>query len=615
MHQRTITELYRSLALAASTSIGIEATLLQCVSRICTLIGWPVGHLYLPTADAERLVSSSIWYLADPARFGEFKEGSERIAHEPGLGLVGSVYRSGQPIWVSDLRSYKGFRRSEYLEGSGLRSAVAFPIRLGERVEGIVELFSDHMQPVDLSLLATLEELAGMLARVLDRKRSERLGHEPTGSDALTYLPGRSLFTQRLAEAIATAGRSDQLAAVLFIDLDRFSLINETLGHDIGDRVLRQAAERILACAGKYEQLGRLGGDAFTAVLLDPSDRLEVAAWAEKIRQAFEVPFRVGEHELYVTTSVGISMFPDDGSEASVLVSHARAAVQDAKQERNCARFFLPHMQVATSDRLILEHHLRKAIDRREFLIHYQPQVSLRTGALSGCEALIRWQHPELGLVSPAKFIPLAEETGLIAPLTEWLTRAVCDQQRAWRAAGLPPVRVSINVSAQHFRRGGLRRLMADGIAGGWLDPQLLELEITEGTLMLDVESTVSQMNDLRALGLCFAVDDFGTGYSSLSYLKRIPLSVLKIDQSFVRDLDSDPDDRAIVQAIIALAHQLNLQVVAEGVETDSEREFLARQGCELAQGYLFGRPAPADSFADLLRHAGTLEGQVSKIG
>ncbi len=595
-------ELYRSVALSACEAISPEASVLKCLARICHLMDWQVGHVYLPSESQETLASGPLWYLSDPIRFGPYKAYTETLVIKPGTGLVGTAFATGQARWISDASEAPGFLRAEQALEVGLRSAFAFPIRAGCETLGVMEFFSTRATEVDPVLFRTMEEVAKLLGEVIKRKRAEYdVLKQACSSDPLTHLPNRALFSRRLHEAIERSGRDGEPGAVLFLDLDRFKVINETLGHEAGDRLLRAVAERLLPFGSQYDHLARLGGDEFTILLpgLEGPEASELAAYS--ILETFERPFNLDGHALYLSVSIGGSLFPTDGDDAATLMKHASIALDQAKKHQSKVKFYEPSMHAGTSERLILEHHLRRALDSDELVLHYQPQIDLQNGEIVGAEVLVRWQHPDMGLISPGKFIPLAEETGLIMPMTEQILRTACERGRAWQDEGLPPIRLAVNLSGNHFKRTGLESAILATLAETGFPASLLELELTEGIMMENVEATIVTLARLNTHGIQFAVDDFGTGYSSLSYLKRFPLSFLKIDQSFVRDIASDPEDRAIVSAIIALAHRLHLRVIAEGVETEEQLRFLQGQGCDYAQGYYFSRPLAESIFRDML--------------
>jgi len=445
--------------------------------------------------------------------------------------------------------------------------------------------------------------MIGAMMDISERKRAEEQLARLAQFDALTGLPNRNLFRDRLGQAIARAHREGWVTAVAFVDLDRFKEINDTLGHGAGDAVLREVGERLRACLREGDTVARLGGDEFTVVLEDVGSLEEAAAVARKMLAAFEAPVALEGKDLFVSGSIGLAAYPEHGSGAEALLQHADTAMYHAKGEgRNALKVYAPTMGAEATERRSVEDGLRLALAREEFVLHYQPIVELAGGTITGVEALLRWQHPEWGLVAPGRFIQVAEQSGLIVPIGSWVLRRACQQAAAWRDAGLPPLGVSVNLSARQFRKAGLAEEVAVALEEAGLDPACLKLEITESLLMDNPEASSALLERLKAMGIRLALDDFGTGYSSLSYLKHFPLDVLKIDQSFVRDLATDPEDAIIVRAMIGLAHSLQLTLTAEGVETAEQLVFLRAHGCERAQGYFFSRPVPAAEIGDLLR-------------
>ncbi|HEY5093866.1 MAG TPA: EAL domain-containing protein [Candidatus Eremiobacteraceae bacterium] len=445
-------------------------------------------------------------------------------------------------------------------------------------------------------------KLFGTLLDITERKHAEeRLAHL-AHHDALTDLPNRVMLDDRLAQSIAHAGRNGRVTAVLFLDLDRFKDINDTLGHSTGDRLLKRVSERLSQCLRTGDTVARSGGDEFIIVLADVAHVDDVTVVAKRIVDSFTTPFSVDGRELYASASMGISVFPFDGRDVDSLIRFADAAMYKAKDAgRNHFQFFTADMNAKALARLTLEGDLRRAIDRGQLVLHYQPVLSLASGSIVGAEALLRWNHPEHGLVMPADFIPLAEETGLIVPIGEWVLNCACAQARAWDANGHDPLRMMVNISARQFQERNLGEVIDRALAASGLPANRLELEITESVVMRDTEETIRSLKSLKAKGLRLSVDDFGTGYSSLGYLKLFPVDTLKIDRSFVRDISVDAFDEAIAAAIVGLARSLRLHVIAEGVETQTQLAFLRRVGCDEMQGYLFSKAVPASEFEALL--------------
>ena len=443
--------------------------------------------------------------------------------------------------------------------------------------------------------------MVGTVHDITERREAEQRLAYLAHHDALTNLPNRTLLTDRLTQAVAHARRLDQLVAVMFIDLDRFKNINDTLGHGVGDQLLEAVAKRVADSTREGDTVSRPGGDEFIAVLTDIRHVDDVAKVAQKIVRAIAQPYQVDGRELFATASIGISMFPFDGGDVDSLIKNADRAMYQAKETgRNNFQFYTADMHASALERLALENDLRKALDRGEFVLFYQPLLDIATTAIIGSEALVRWRHPTLGLLPPDDFISLAEETGLIVPIGEWVVRTACAQTKAWINAGYP-LRSTVNISARQFQQQDLLRVVEQALAESGLDPGLLELEITESVVMKDAEATIGILRGLKDAGVRLSVDDFGTGYSSLGYLKRFPIDTLKIDRSFVRDILVDKFDEAIARAVITLAHSLNLRVIAEGVETEAQLAFLRRLGCDEMQGNYASPALPPHVFARFL--------------
>ena len=429
-----------------------------------------------------------------------------------------------------------------------------------------------------------------------------RIAHSAEHDD-LTGLPNRMLLNDRLGQAISTAKRNVKQVAVIFLDLDGFKHVNDSLGHAVGDRLLQSVAKRLVQCVRPSDTVSRQGGDEFVVMLSDVEHNSEDATHAAaRMLKAVAEPHAVGQHELHVTTSIGVSVYPDDGQDAGTLIKNADTAMYQAKDHgRQSYQFFTPAMNVRAVERQSIEESLRRALERKEFALHYQPTIDLKTGAITGAEALLRWTHPALGSVPPGQFIPIAEASGLILPISAWVQREACQQARAWVDSGLPTMTMAVNVSAMEFQNENFLDNLFAILGETGLDPSSLELELTEGVLMKQAASAAAILQSARDRGIQVAIDDFGTGYSSLSYLRKFPVDALKIDQSFVREIGAG-EDTTIVTAVIGMARGLKLRVVAEGVETQAEMAFLQAHHCDEAQGYYFSRPVPPEQFARLLR-------------
>ncbi|MBH0164181.1 EAL domain-containing protein [Fictibacillus sp. 7GRE50] len=465
--------------------------------------------------------------------------------------------------------------------------------------------------PIELSLAAWQEDdqvyFSSIIRDITERKRNEKKINQMVYRDPLTGLPNRLLLNDRLSQALELADENKQTIGIMFIDLDRFKYINDTLGHAVGDQLLIEIAKRIQACVGKNDTVCRQGGDEFI-VLIPNTTADEVSKIAQQIVDLFSSSVMVNEQELFVTPSIGIAMYPGDGRDIETLIKNADTAMYRVKEQgKNNFQFYTPEMNEAVTKKMKLEIGLRKALERDEFKIVYQPQIDVETGGIIGVEALLRWHHPEWGTISPAEFIPIAEETGLILQIGEWVLHGACRQNKAWQNAGYAPLRMAVNISSRQFQQSDLVERVSRILNETELAPQYLELELTE-SIIQDSKYAVAKMQQLKEMGIHLSIDDFGTGYSSLSYLKTFPIHTLKIDQSFTRNIYADPKDASLVETIIAMAHNLDLRVIAEGVETEEQLQFLQQKQCNEAQGYYFSRPISAEELAVILQERSVSE-------
>ena len=578
------------------------------VSKTMRIIGeafdCACGAYWSEDKDEQVMACTDIWSVPS-AEIMEFAESNRQFRHPlhlPG-GLFMRVWSSGEPVWIDDMTQGTGLRRAPLVAKAGLHGAFAFPIRSGKDTLGVMEFFSRASRPPDEALLQSTRVLGNQIGLFMARKEAEERIRHLAHYDELTGLANRNMFGERLNHALAQAQRNHKPLTVLFIDLDRFKNVNDTLGHEAGDLALKEVSKRLLGCVRASDTVGRLGGDEFVALLEEiPPQPAHVTVVAERILAAIARPYMFDAQEFHLSASIGISTYPADSENAQSLLKNADIAMYRAKEQgKNNYQYYSAQMNVHSRERLALETDLRHALEHKEFVLHYQPKIDIVSGQITGMEALLRWQHPTKGLIPPMQFIPLAEETGLIVPIGEWVLRTACAQNKACQELGLPPLRIAVNLSARQFVHENLLQEVSRVLGETALDPAALELEITESMMMQDPVHAVKLLTELKALGVYLSIDDFGTGYSSLGYLKRFPIDSLKIDRSFVQDLPRDADDAAITQAILAMAHSLKIRVIAEGVETVEQLRFLRDHGCDEMQGYYFSKPVPAHEFVQLM--------------
>lgn len=520
------------------------------------------------------------------------------------LVLAVRALQEKTPVVCNDIDSDPQFAhwRIDALQ-RGYRSMGVFPLMGDSQPVGLFVLYAPELNFFDVEEIKLLTELTANISYALEYIKKEEKLNYLAYHDVLTGLPGRTLFHDRLVQAVTNAHRHGDKLGVLFIDLDHFKNINDSLGHYVGDMLLKQVAALFTACMREDDTVARLGGDEFVVILASMASEDEAWMVSQKILKLMTEPFTIEAHELFVTCSIGIALYPKDGDDAKTLLQSADGALYLAKNKgRNNAQFCTAEMNAKALERLTLESELRQAINRQEFLLHYQPRVDMVSGEITGMEALVRWQHPVQGLLYPTKFIPVAEESGLIVPLGEWVLRTACEQNKAWQLAGLKPVSIAVNLSARQFKQQDLVELVSSILQETELDPSYLELELTESMVMQNVEAAIATLNQFKVIGVKLSIDDFGIGYSSLNYLKHFPIGFLKIDQSFVRDITTNRDDAIIAKIIISMAHDLGLRVIAEGVETEEQKSFLCSHRCDEMQGYFFSMPLPAEEFEILLK-------------
>jgi diguanylate cyclase (GGDEF)-like protein len=556
-------------------------------------------------------------FSTDARQIGEDK------ASNPGFRRARDGYPASNLTYRERFDSWEG----ELAERHILATYVPVHMYEAAPVEAVLEVYSDvtglvaRMERSQWTILAAV--LGGMAAvyfamqlmlaryhRLLRDKERERAAQEErirhqAYHDSLTGLPNRASFAEHLDEAMRRAKRAGWPLALLFLDLDNFKRVNDSLGHDAGDRLLRVAAERIRRAVREADMLFRMGGDEFTVLLEDVRGPEEAAMVSSRVLEAMAEPLQLQHHEISVTASIGIALYPRDDVVAERLLKSADTAMYRAKElGRNRYAFFAPEMNERVESQILIEAALRRALKNQEFVLHFQPRVSAASGRATGAEALLRWRHPEWGVVEPARFVPLLEETGMVVPVGAWVLTEACRHAKSWQDAGLPPLRVSVNLSSRQFRSETLFESVTEALRASRLQPQLLELELTESLLVENVEHAMGVMGKLKAIGTAISIDDFGTGYSSLGYLKRFPIDSLKIDKSFVRDIATSPKDAAIVKAISALARSLGIGLIAEGVEEVWQAEYLRGQQCTEMQGFLFSHPLPPELVIDALSRA-----------
>jgi len=526
----------------------------------------------------------------------------------PKAGSCGTAAYRREAVVVSDILNdplWEDYR--ELAAEHGFRSCWSTPILSHERqVLGTFAMYSKEVREPSIAEARLVNAARRMAGIAIERKQAEERIHFMANHDALTGLPNRTLLRDRLAQAVLHAERYDRWVTVAFIDLDNFKFVNDSLGHNAGDELLKVVAARMVDCVRPTDTVVRLGGDEFVILLVDqPTSEDMISATLQKIRAAIAEPIPIEGHDLEVTCSIGLANYPKDGADADALLANADAAMYRAKENgRDNFQFYTPELNTKVHEKFLMQKDLRNALLRSEFVLHYQPQVDLRSGRVFAVEALIRWNHPRLGVIAPLRFIPMAEETGLIVPIGDWVLREACRQNRAWQAAGFQPMTVCVNVSARQFKERNWVSRVANALRESGLEAQYLELELTESLIMQDIEQAVATMRELQILGVQVSIDDFGTGYSSLAALKRFPVARLKIDKSFIDNIPHDENDKAVASAVISLGQNLNLRVIAEGVETEDQVAFLRENNCDEMQGYHFSKPAAAADIEKLLRAA-----------
>lgn len=591
--------LVQNIARISAQAADLQSAITVCLGQICAAGRWAFGQAWIPNPGGTALLCSRAWHSRDH-RVEHFRAASEALVLARGEGLPGRAWAERRPQWVTSC-SDPGFSRRAAAESSGFRTGAAFPVMVGEDVVAVLELFALERRPEDahtIRLLMTVsEQLAGVMQRTAAEEQLRYLAHH----DPLTELPNRALFVDRLRRAIWEAKRHRRVVAVAFLDLDRFKTVNDSLSHRVGDQLLKAVSGRLCAVLREGDTVARLSGDEFALVLADMADSGDALPVIQKILDAFAQPFLIDDYELFASTSIGVTLWPDDDEDLEGLLRNADIAMYRAKEAGgNAYQFYSSDMTGKARSWLTLENELRTALARREFELYYQPLLDLHTGQIEAAEALLRWRHPERGMIAPGTFIPFCEETGLIVPLGDWVLEAACREMGSLRGPSAT-MRVAVNVSPRQFQKPGFTESVIRTLEKTGFDPCRLELEITEGLLMQSAGETLSAVEQLGRLGVQFAIDDFGTGYSSLAYLKGLPISRIKIDRSFVGEIPDNSNDAAIVCAIISMAKSLGIEVVAEGVETESQARFLRQHACDVIQGYLVKPPQAFGHFVQFL--------------
>ena len=592
MRAKSRAELFELVCAAAASGSKFTSTSIGLVNPGSDLLD--VVAAAGPTAETTRNVRISI-----------------NEAHPEGRGVSGTAFRSRQACVSNDYLADQ--QRSAFhavVRSDGAKSGAAFPLLVHGQAVGVMLFLSAEKNTFTPEFVELLQRLADNVSFALENfdradeknKADERIEYLAS-HDSLTDLPNREMFNGLLRQAIETAHRHQRRFAVLFIDLDRFKVINDSLGHDAGDMLLVVVASRLRSALRTSDVVARLGGDEFVVILDECAETDDVENIATNLLSVLSQPMELSGHECHTTASIGIAMYPQNGFDALTLTKNADMAMYLAKEDgKNSFRFFSKEAKGQSIEHLALETALRRALERDQFSLHYQPKVDIASGQITGVEALLRWVHPEFGMVSPLQFISLAEETGLIVPIGRWVLKEACAQNMAWQRRGLRPVSMAVNLSPRQFADEHLLQDIDEALAGSGMSPVLLQLEVTESMVMRNVSRAVRVLDAIRDRGIRVAIDDFGTGYSSMSLMKQLPIDTIKIDRSFVRDLPDDSEDRAIAQAIIGMGKALGMTVIAEGVETAEQEAFLRSHGCDEIQGFLFSRPLPSRQLADLLR-------------
>jgi len=603
--ERNRSALHLEIQYAIAWILAESATLFDATAKIlkliCERLKWDCGSIWAVDKKANVLRCTRCWQISEISNT-EFQKDSLKLTCPIGEGFPGQAWKNRKILWKTDVINDNEFLRPNSGSVIGLKTGVIFPIIYENEVLGVIEFYSRETSAPNVDLMRWFESIGNQLGLFLVRKHLEKQMLFLAEHDTLTGLSNRSLLEQYLNTAIISAEESSRKLAVLFIDIDHFKYINDSMGHEAGDLLLKEIAERFRRCLRPEDSVSRLGGDEFVIIVNSIFKKEEVIVIIERLQKQLSHPIILKDKEFNVKASIGISVFPDDARTVQTLIQKADIAMYAAKEKgRNNYQFCTSEMTVHAENRGILINNLRKALVNNEFALHYQPKINIKNQCISGMEALIRWNSPD-GLLMPANFIPAAEGSDLIVPIGEWVLIAACHQNKVWQRACLADITISINLSVQNLNNQ-LLQVMKKTLSETQIQPDSIEVELTEAALIENVENNIIVLSALKSMGVKIAIDDFGTGYSSLSYLKRFPIDTIKIDQSFVRDLATDPDDAAIVTAIIAMAHSLGISVNAEGVETEDQLKFLCENGCDEIQGYYFSRPLSAEEATSYIQN------------
>jgi diguanylate cyclase (GGDEF)-like protein len=597
-------QLVELVTAAASEASTDEEVLQICLNHVCDRTGWPVGHVYSVTpTDPPELIPTEIWHSSDPERFRVFRQTTMSLRFRSGQGLPGRVLASSKPLWVDDLARTPLAGRANAAASAGLLGAFACPVVVGNEIIGVLEFFSTQRMEPDRLLENAVAKIGRQLGRVVERKRVDALRAHQALHDPLTDLPNRLLFVDRMGHALSRLGRTSDSVALLFLDLDGFKEINDNFGHDVGDRVLIALTQRIGRLLRPEDTVARFGGDELTILCEDLSGEEQAIVIAERLLEVFNEPLPIDGLKLVVSASIGIAMASGPNERPETLLRNADSAMYRAKERGGeCYQLYNVSMRKRQVQRHGMEWSLRQALDARQLRVFYQPCLDLRDGSVAGVEALVRWQHPERGLLGPDQFIPFAEESGLVVPVGHWVFEESCRQSARWRQhypAGDAP-RLWVNLSSRQLDAPDLVERLSRVLEEARMKPSEFGLEITESVL-LDDDAKIGELLKLESLGIALSIDDFGTGYSSLNCIKRFPVTQIKLDRSFVAGVGDSPQDTAIVSGMIKMGHALGLVVVAEGVETAAQLEKLVAIECDRAQGFYFASPVPAEAITDLI--------------